>query len=132
MIKYIIALSALLLFASCTTKQVENKEMNNVENNMTPEESKQPKQEVEIDGSPALLGEITEEDLMGENYVYWYEFYHSEYTVNQGVVDEFKNELQDLDIRVFIGTWCSDSQERTPAFFKILDAANYPKKRVQM
>lgn len=130
--KFILLLSATFIFVACTTKQVDNKEINTIENNMDSETPKLQKQEVEINGSPALLGQITEDDLLQGNYEHWYQFFHSEYNVNQTLVNEFKDDLESLEIRVFIGTWCPDSQERTPAFFKILEAANYPKDQVKM
>ena len=130
--QFILILSALFVFTACTTKQVENKEINITENTMESETPKFEKTEVEIDGAPALLGEITEEDLLAPNYEYWYTFFKSEYEVNQEIVNEFKDDLEDVNIKVFIGTWCSDSQEKTPAFFKILESANYPKDQVKM
>jgi len=31
-----------------------------------------------------------------------------------------------------LGTWCSDSQEQVPGFFKVLDKIRFDKKNVQM
>lgn len=88
--------------------------------------------EVTISGKPALVGEITQADLQKENYNHWYSFYKEDYQVNQEVLKSFEDKIDDFDIKIFIGTWCPDSQSNGPAFFKILEQTDYDMDRVQM
>jgi len=37
-----------------------------------------------------------------------------------------------VEILIILGTWCSDSQEQVPKFFKILDKIKFNRKYVQM
>lgn len=41
-------------------------------------------------------------------------------------------EKENIDILIILGTWCSDSQEQVPKFFKVLDRIKFPKKNVQL
>ncbi|MFC2119920.1 thioredoxin family protein, partial [Bacteroidota bacterium] len=40
--------------------------------------------------------------------------------------------LEDVDIKIVMGTWCSDSRTEVPHFYKILDEVNYPKEKVTL
>ena len=40
--------------------------------------------------------------------------------------------LNDISITIVLGTWCSDSKEQIPRFFKVLDMAGFPSDSVQL
>lgn len=130
--KFISILSIVLILASCSTKQANQDEVETTEKAMNSEEKDLNYQEVEIDGEPALVGEINQEMLQGENYNTWYSFFKEDYKTNSEIVTELKDKINDYDVKVFIGTWCSDSQDKGPAFFKVLEEAGYDMSKVQM
>ncbi len=47
----------------------------------------------------------------------------------EGITPE---DLADLEIRIFLGTWCSDSQLQAPQFFKILEYLSFDMEQVDM
>lgn len=62
----------------------------------------------------------------------WYEANYEEYSPEAEVVEKLKPLSGDLEIRMFMGTWCEDSQREVPAFFKLLDALDFPKDKVTL
>ena len=47
-------------------------------------------------------------------------------------VEELKVKLDDVDIKIVMGTWCSDSRTEVPHFYKIMDEINYPNEKVTL
>ena len=75
------------------------------------------------DGVDMLLGEITRDDLFLE-FPDWYENY-SEYKPDSTIINALSEPHPDLNIEIFMGTWCSDSRREVPRFFKTLDESNF-------
>jgi thiol-disulfide isomerase/thioredoxin len=59
------------------------------------------------------------------------EFYQR-YEPDKAVLDKLKLKQEGVEILIVLGTWCSDSQEQVPRFFKILDKIKFNKKSLQM
>ena len=58
--------------------------------------------------------------------------YYKIYEPDQAVLDSLKLKKEGVEILIILGTWCSDSQEQVPRFFKILDKIKFNKKSVQL
>ena len=78
-----------------------------------------------FEGEPILLGKINREGLQQEPYRPLFEEYYHDYEVDQATLAPAKEKLQGTEIRLFMGTWCSDSQMQVPQFYKILDAMEF-------
>ncbi len=52
------------------------------------------------------------------------------YTVNDSIVALLAPVVNNYDITIVFGSWCSDSQEQVPRFFKVLDNAGYDEKQL--
>ncbi len=61
-----------------------------------------------------------------------FEQYYSVYEPDKSVLSQLRPLQEGIEILVVLGTWCSDSQEQVPRFFKILDKIRFPKKSVQI
>jgi len=61
-----------------------------------------------------------------------FEEYYQIYEPDRAVLNQLKLKKEGLEILIVLGTWCSDSQEQVPKFFKILDKINFNKKSVQL
>jgi len=48
------------------------------------------------------------------------------YTPNMGMFMPGDNSLNDMDITIILGSWCSDSQREVPRMIKVLEALDYP------
>lgn len=77
-------------------------------------------------GSVILVGTAALDSLHAEPFGAWYEPNMESYTPDPEKVSKLKKLLKDVDITVFMGTWCADSKREVPRFVKILEAANYP------
>ncbi len=56
----------------------------------------------------------------------WFDPGYKAFTPDPAHVETLKPLLEDIDIVVFLGTWCEDSHREIPKFVKILEATEYP------
>jgi thiol-disulfide isomerase/thioredoxin len=87
---------------------------------------------VKTDKSGNIIGFFQKEDLLKEPYKDWYDFAYDDYMADETVTSELKRHLKKVEIKVFMGTWCGDSQEQVPVFFNILDAVNFKYKNMEL
>ncbi|WP_028377628.1 TlpA family protein disulfide reductase [Leeuwenhoekiella sp. MAR_2009_132] len=74
-----------------------------------------------------LTGKTQRTQLQAGTFGSWFNPEYGDYTVDSGLLEELKPLLKDVEITVFMGTWCGDSKRETPRFYKILDAAGKTK-----
>lgn len=79
-----------------------------------------------------LVGTANKESFLQEPYKEWFEFGYDDYSPDEEIVKKLKPLLKKVTIKAFMGTWCGDSQEQTPIFYKILDAAEFKYKKLEM
>lgn len=72
-----------------------------------------------------LVGKHQRKQLEIAPYNQWFDANYKEYQTDSEVVSELEPLLDGVSVKVFMGTWCSDSQHNVPAFFKIMDQAGY-------
>lgn len=72
-----------------------------------------------------LLGPIKVKALKKEPHSEWFTTEYNNYTPFTKTVTQLKPLMEDVEIVVFMGTWCSDSQMQVPAFFSVLDALDF-------
>jgi len=84
-------------------------------------------QEIDKDGeTPYLLGKIDKSGLEGDNYISWFSTNFEDYEFDRATIEALKSELKDYQITLFMGTWCGDSKQEVPRFYKVLEACNFP------
>ena len=71
-----------------------------------------------------IVGKTTLEGL-SKNQNFWieYNFHYGRYEVDKTVVEQITQLLSDRKIKITIitGTWCSDSKEQFPVFWKVIE-----------
>lgn len=72
-----------------------------------------------------LVGKHSRKELEVAPYKQWFDANYKAYQTDAEVVSQLEPLLEDITVKVFMGTWCSDSQHNVPAFFKIMDQAGY-------
>lgn len=72
-----------------------------------------------------LLGSIELNQLKKPPHSEWFIPEYDNYKPFVETTDQLKSFTQDIEIQIFMGTWCADSQMQVPAFFRILDAVNF-------
>ncbi len=50
---------------------------------------------------------------------------YQNYEPDIDILNKLKNRIYNYSITIVLGTWCRDSKEQVPRFFKILDNINY-------
>ena len=72
-----------------------------------------------------LVGSVDCEALQkgdfGEHFLSEYQAYHP----NQEIISQLRQSIYDCSIIVVLGTWCKDSQQQVPRFYKVLDELHY-------
>ncbi len=78
-----------------------------------------------IDESGNLVGIAKKENFLKEPFNAWFTPNYDDYTCDKEVIAKLKKHINNVTIKSFIGTWCGDSQDQTPVFYKILDEADF-------
>lgn len=84
------------------------------------------------DASGNLVGVANKESFLQEPFNEWFTLNYNDYTSNKEVVEKLKPLLKEVTIKSFMGTWCGDSKEQTPVFYKILDEADFNYKNLEL
>ena len=68
-----------------------------------------------------LVGRVDWDGLTRAPYNEWFGSYYRDYSVDSFTLSTINDGMEDIEIIMFLGTWCEDSQVQTPPFYKILD-----------
>jgi len=77
-----------------------------------------------------VVGEITPEiisDYTGD----WFEENYKNYSPDAKIIEALKK-YDDIEVEIYMGTWCPDSREHVPAFYKVTDAAGWKRKNIKL
>ena len=77
------------------------------------------------DPSGNLIGIANKESFLEAPFSSWFTPNYASYETDKEVMAKLTPLLKDITIKAFMGTWCGDSQEQTPVFYKILDEAGF-------
>jgi thiol-disulfide isomerase/thioredoxin len=102
------------------------------ENSSIEPQEAQVNMEVTIEDEPMLLGEVNRSGLVQEKYKSWFDYNYDNYHPDSKVLEEVSKNISDVDIKIFMGTWCSDSEREIPAFYKMLDSLTYQPKSFEI
>jgi thiol-disulfide isomerase/thioredoxin len=84
------------------------------------------------DPSGNLIGIANKESFLAEPFSSWFTPNYASYETDKEVMAKLTPLLKDITIKAFMGTWCGDSQEQTPVFYKILDEAGFNYNQLEM
>jgi len=130
--KLFIILSATLLVA-CNSSKEKNKVDENTSKEMISENNKEKINDtVPYEDSVMLLGKANRKGFQMDAFKDWFNAGYESYSVESETVEKLKPLLKDVEITVFMGTWCEDSQRETPHFYKILDEANFDESKLTL
>jgi thiol-disulfide isomerase/thioredoxin len=79
-----------------------------------------------------LVGKIDKTGLNLPSYRSWFQKNYDDYYLDENSISIFAKKLSDYHIKLFMGTWCGDSQREVPRFLKILEHAKFPMEKLQM
>ncbi len=81
---------------------------------------------------PMLIGYCTREAFDDSSFSEWWGSEYNLYEVDNETAEEIKTGFEDLEIKLVMGTWCSDSRREAPRFYKILDEMEYPSENISL
>jgi hypothetical protein len=82
-------------------------------------------------GKPMLIGVCTREAFLDTSYSWFNEGYDA-YVPDSNVVKNIAPLLACVKITIVMGTWCDDSHEQVPRFFKLIDDLKYDERNVRI
>ena len=83
-------------------------------------------------GKPMLIGPCTREAFSDTSFSGWFNSTYDEYDPDSVTVKEIAYNFDSVKTTIVMGTWCSDSREQVPHFFKVMDEAGYPGNNIRM
>jgi thiol-disulfide isomerase/thioredoxin len=75
---------------------------------------------------PMLIGYCTRVVFNDSAFASWFNPEYENYEPDSATIEMLKENIDDVDITIVMGSWCSDSQLYVPEVYKILDEINYP------
>ena len=79
-----------------------------------------------------IIGLFDRKELSNNPHAEWFDQNYSDYNFDQKTLDKLKPLFKDLEITVFMGTWCSDSRKEIPVFYKLIDKLNFDEKSIEL
>jgi len=62
----------------------------------------------------------------------WFTSGYNEYIPDTLAITQLKDKLPAYTVLVFAGTWCGDTKELLPQFYKSIDMAGFPREKVEL
>ncbi|MBH45298.1 MAG: thiol reductase thioredoxin [Flavobacteriaceae bacterium] len=84
------------------------------------------------DGEMILLGAINQANLITAEITPWFKIEYDRISIDPKWADSLKPYTDGLSIKIFMGTWCEDSQREIPHLFKILNALDVDHRNLEM
>jgi thiol-disulfide isomerase/thioredoxin len=118
-----------MMFMSCKTSQQIQPTVISPIAEITSEPDKSP--EVKPTEN-MLIGKKSMSDLQKPPFNTWFTPGFENYTPNSETITALKNATDDVQIKIFMGTWCEDSQNQVPRFYQILKQINFDENKVTL
>jgi hypothetical protein len=81
---------------------------------------------------PMLMGTVTRSMLTENTFGEWFNKSYDIHKLDRNTLDKVNKDFSNITITIILGTWCGDSREFVPPFFKILDSLNFPETNVKI
>ena len=68
------------------------------------------------------FGEFSRDQLENSTHNNWFLENYNAHPLNKALVSQIHSLFDDIEVTIYMGTWCEDSQREVPGFYKIIDA----------
>lgn len=80
---------------------------------------------------PVLYGKTERQALESAPYSEWFYPGYTNYHPDKKLVSQLKSQnIHQLKVEIWLGTWCGDSKREVPRFFKLLDTAGFKPEQI--
>ena len=70
------------------------------------------------------FGEFSRTQLQNSEHNSWFTDNYDAHPLNETLASQIDSLFSEIEVTIFMGTWCEDSQREVPGFFRIIDALN--------
>ena len=84
------------------------------------------------DRAKVLKGIINQSVLESDTSFKWFKENMKWGQADSSAIIAFRQHAHDFTMVVFGGTWCEDTQNLWPVFFRLVDVSNYPEKKITL
>lgn len=88
--------------------------------------------EVMEEQNDVLVGNIEKGDLQQAPHAAWFDPMYQSYQPEKEALKTIQENINDYEIKMFMGTWCGDSQRDVPKFYKLLDLTNFDRENLDV
>ena len=85
-----------------------------------------------LDGIPFITGRINRQNLINYEHSKWFKDEYEKYRVPSGWVERNKGSLNEMSLKLFLGTWCEDSEREVPGIIKLLESSEFNFKNIDI
>lgn len=86
-----------------------------------------------MEGDTKILnGVVSRSDIESDTSFKWFQQNYNLGQANADAVKAFSDNASKFKMIVFFGTWCEDSQNLLPVFFRLVDKSNYPAENIML
>lgn len=79
-----------------------------------------------------LYGEISIDAFKNNQFKDWYNAEYISYNPNPETLDSLSQVIENVSIKIVLGTWCKDSRREVPRFIKILDQLGFRNENLEI
>ena len=79
-----------------------------------------------------LIDTCNRDGLAGPVFGAFYQLEYASYLPDAGIIQQIAQQLNNHNLTIVMGSWCSDSQEQVPRMYKILDQLHFPGNQVTL
>jgi len=84
------------------------------------------------EGETVILGPMNRANLNTEEFMAWFQPTYDSQNIPEEWIQEHLPLAKKINFKLFLGTWCGDTQRELGPMFKILDALGVDQKRIEM
>ena len=71
------------------------------------------------------FGEFSRKQLQNSEHNSWFMDNYDAHPLNDTLVSQIDSLFSEIEVTIYMGTWCKDSQREVPGFFRIIDCLLY-------
>lgn len=100
--------------------------------NTPPKAKKDTVTATEAQDPEVIVGKLQKDDFLQEPHASWFSAMYDSYQPEESALETIKKNINDYEIKIFMGTWCSDSQREVPKFIKLLELSDYDMDKLEI
>jgi len=84
------------------------------------------------EGETVILGYMNRANLNTDEFMAWFQPEYELLNIPEGWVEEHALLVKNLEFKLFLGTWCEDTQRELGGMFKLLDALGVTERQMEI